>query len=273
MRALAAFLTFVTLLPHCSFGPISKTSSRVIPKNTNLTPAPPAREIDGLYFKIISNAQTAAEVSKIADMIYRGILADIKLTESFRPYSLMPLYLYQTREEYLQKSGMPEWSGAVFMGNAIVCYEYRGLPQTLAHEISHLIFQEFFAGYRTDLLWLNEGLAMHEEYRARGDAVIREAISASFPILKSSFWPLKDLTQIESALDHREKEARIFYIESWLLVRFLLEKGGRVGFYEMLKALKMKRPLNAAIALGFPGKWNNLQELETSFKTEYSITW
>ncbi|MBI4369813.1 MAG: hypothetical protein HY547_06255 [Elusimicrobia bacterium] len=229
-------------------------------------------ETDTLYFKVISNSPHAQRAGAVADQIYQGILADIKLTESMRPYSLYPFYLYLTRNEYFQKSGMPEWSAGVFNKSGILIYEHRGATETLAHEISHLIFWEFFGNSRPDLLWLNEGIAMREEALARPDKG-QDAYSLALPALKGAYLPLAELTATPTALNHKDKDAQIFYIESWLLTGFLIEQGGRVGFYEFLRNLKDRLPLDAAIGQSFPGKWSNLNELENSFKAANAIVW
>ena len=48
--------------------------------------------------------------------------------------------------------------------------------------------------------------------------------------VRQSFLNLADLTQTRTALHHQTKEVQIFYIESWLLVWFLIEKGGKVSW-------------------------------------------
>lgn len=235
-------------------------------------PGAPYREIDGLYFKVIGPPEAAQAVVRLADDIYQRILADTKLTDAVRPYSLYPIYLYRTGAEYFQKSGMPEWSGAMFSRGSILTFDQEQLAEVLAHEIAHLVFFEFFGGHRDDLLWLNEGLAMLEESRAKPDGG-QNAYKNALPFLKGYYLPLAKLTTARTALDHKEKEARIFYVESWLLVNFLMEQGGRVGFYEFLKNLKAKKTLDQAVALGFPGKWASIAELETSFRAQYSVIW
>ncbi|MBI4668687.1 MAG: hypothetical protein HY747_05810 [Elusimicrobia bacterium] len=261
----------ILIFSGCSFGPIA--GNREIPRQSpQYRPDGPVREIDGLYFKVISNSESAERISQIADQIYQGILRDVKLTESSRPYSLTPLFLYGTAREYLETTKMPQWSGAVFMNNAIFAFTAPNLPETLAHEISHLIFQEFFAGSHDDLLWLNEGLAMYEESRAKADKG-EENYKSAIPLLKGNYLKLIELTSTKTAMNHKEREAGIFYIESWLLVKFLIEQGGRVGFYEFLKSLRAGANLDAAVAAGYPGKWGGLAELETSFKAEYAVVW
>lgn len=270
MRTLILLSTLACLM-GCTIGkPVANT--RTLHEPPNLNPDSPSTSQDGLYFRILSNASQTEAVRSTADGIYQDILADIKLTDSIRPYSLYPLYLYATKNEYLAKSHMPEWSGGVFNAGRIMIYLHPQAPKVLAHEISHLIFWEFFGQSRQNLLWLNEGLAMHEEYRARSEQ-LPAALQEAQVTLKAYYMPLKILLDTATALEHKEKEAQIFYVESWLLVRFLIERGGRVGFYELLKNLKAGKPFPQALALAFPFQWPDMAALESSFQTEYAINW
>lgn len=248
---------------------MTQSRSPLVPLD-ELKPEDGARTFEGLYFGVISNGRYGHEAAAIADRLYRRVLADTKLTQSLRIYSLYPLYLYRAKQEYLLKSGMPEWSEGVFNNGRILIYEHSRIVEVLAHEIAHLIFWEFFGQSRPDLLWLNEGLAMYEEFKEK--RMLEQAvITSAREVMRQEFIDIKTLTQTRTALHHQTKEAQIFYIESWLLVQFLLERGGNVGFYEMLKALKANKNLEVALVTGFPAKWASLQELEYSFKNEYRI--
>lgn len=232
-----------------------------------LAPSGLAQEYDGLYFKAIANTAQAQNIVALADDIYQGIVADIKLARDQRPFTLYPLYVYSTKQEYLAKSGMPAWSEGAFRQGRIQTYQHEGLAPVLAHEIAHLIYWEFF-GVQGRHLWLNEGLAMYEEIRL-GGVNFEAGINAGKSLLRQHYVPLKELTATQSALSHKDKEAQIFYVESSFLVHYLLTRGGNVGFYEMLRALKQGKTLNEAIGVGFPGRWRNLIELEQAFKLEY----
>lgn len=255
--------------PACTLGPVTQNKT-AIPEPEALKPTGAALASEGLYFRVLSNSAQAANAGELADRIYQEILSDVKLTESVRPYSLYPLYLYSTREEYLRKTGMPEWSGGVFDRGSIFLYNHEEAVRVLAHEISHLIFWEFFNGPRSDLLWINEGLAMHEEYKTSAQ-LESQMLTQAGPALASSYLPLAELISMRTALNHKEKEAQTFYLESWLLVRYLLTQGGSVGFYELLRNLKDGQPFNRALAYAFPAKWPTVDALEAAFRSEHRL--
>jgi len=231
------------------------------------------RKITGLYFEVITNAKTPEMIGSLADELYRGVLSDTKLSNTTRTYSLYPLYFYVTREEYLQKTGMPQWSDGVFRQGVIASWEnpnYLRAKEVLAHEITHLIFWEFFGESRMDLLWLNEGLAMYEDSKVQGP-MPPGLFAFHQQELKTGYIAFSKLMQTHSAFDHKPDEVETFYIESWFLVKYLLEQGGGVGFYEMLRAFKEHKSLEEAVALAYPSKWRNLSELEGAFKKECQI--
>jgi len=265
------FLLFLLALSSCTLGPVTPTQQ--LARLEELKPDGFGRKTAGFYFELITNVQYADPVVQIADEIYRGVMADTKMSESERVFSLYPVYFYADRQEYLKKSQMPEWSDAVFRQGMILTYKHDDPLRTkevLAHEITHLIFWEFFGVPGMDLLWLNEGLAMHEDSKFNKNKSLTH-LGLLAQRLKTNYIPLAKLTAVKSAREHKPDEAKAFYIESWFLVKYLLEAGGNVGFYEMLKALKNGCGLNQAIAAGFPGKWRSLAELEASFKNEFQI--
>ncbi len=50
------------------------------------------------------------------------------------------------------------------------------------------------------------------------------------------------------------------------MTRFMIERGGRIGYSQFLTALKEGKNFDQAIATGFPGQWMNLADLETAWK-------
>ena len=73
--------------------------------------------------------------------------------------SRIDLNIYADRDEYLQKTGAPEWSGGLFTGSSVETFVtdggFEGTVGTLFHEAAHQ-----FVGLATSAGgWLNEGIA------------------------------------------------------------------------------------------------------------------
>mgnify|MGYP001578231637 FL=1 len=269
MRLVGLVSTALLSASSCSFGPVHDNASKQ-EFSTELAPQGRWRKHEGLYFRVISDASQAEAVGRAAGNIYHAIVTNIKLPRMAKPMSLYPLYFYSTRQEYLEKSRMPEWSAGVFREGRIMLYSHREAPEVLAHEIAHLIYWEFFGPGNTGNLWLNEGLAMYEERKLGGEP-FEQSVRDAQGIVKNGYLPLIQLVNTNTALNHQQKDAGIFYAQSWLLVYYLLEHGGNVGFYEMMKALREGYPVDKALAIGFPAKWRDLDKLEESFKIKFNL--
>src|SRR5207302_2152199 len=74
------------------------------------------------------------------------------------------LVAYRDRDEYLKKTHQPTWSHAVLSGKAIYFYyPDPDVEPTLAHDMTHLVFEGYMGDKAATYKWLDEGLAMNEE--------------------------------------------------------------------------------------------------------------
>lgn len=216
---------------------------------------PGAHRQDSLHFRTEAyGADKAQAASELAEALYRKIMEDTGLY-SFMPRELYPLVLYAGREEYLKKTGLPEWSGGVSAGRALYMHEGPGLRPVLAHEMTHLVFNEYLGRQDPTLRWVNEGLAVFEEVEASGQWRGRPATR---PI------PFREMVNL-APIGEKETLVNDWYGQVGSVVRFMIERGGRVGFGEFLKALKDGRSFDDAVRQGFPGHWSGMAALETAW--------
>lgn len=216
---------------------------------------PGASRLDSLHFRVSAyGADKAQAASELSEALYRKVMEDTALY-SFMPRELYPLVLYATREEYLRKTGLPQWSAGVSAGRALYMHEGPGLRPILAHEMTHLIFGEYMGRHDPSLRWVNEGLAVYEEQEASGEWRGRPT---SRPI------PFREMVNL-APLGEKDALVNDWYGQVGSVVRFMIERGGHVGFGEFLKALKEGRSVDDAVRQGFPGHWTSLAALETSW--------
>lgn len=224
---------------------------------------PGANQLESLHFEIRAyGSQTCQSVADTAEANYNRIMVDTGLY-SFKPKGLYKIVIYGSREEYLRKTSQPEWSGGVTVGNAIYSYLGPHLAGTLAHEMTHLIFYEFMVRERPDTRWINEGLAEYEEaaalgltprrYPDRQGALVREPL------------PLDHMLRSAPATE-RDRPVSDWYAQAQSMVRFMIEKGGRMGFSQFLTALRDDKPMGRAMGDAFPGSWSDLQSFERSWR-------
>lgn len=218
---------------------------------------PGAKRLAGLRFEVHAySSDRASAVSELAERLYERIMTDTGLY-SFLPGRQYPLVVYGTREEYLAKTGLPPWSGGAAVGGAIYAYDGPHLPGVLAHEMTHLVFHEYMGRSRRDLLWLNEGLAVYEEQEAApGEAPPR---FSGVPI------PFQEMVRIQP-LSEQERSVSVWYQQAAAVVRYLIERGGHIGFSQLLRELRDGRSLDDALRTGFPGRFKGFADLEETWR-------
>lgn len=259
MRTAPAFLLAAALLGGCvSLDDAGAPASpgAFLPQDGGYQRLDPgAQRVDGLHFRVEAYGKDKADAAlETAEALYRRIMEDTALY-SFMPKDLYPLVLYGSHDEYLRKTGLPAWSAGVNVGRALYMHEGAGLRPILAHEMTHLVFNEFLGRLDPSLRWVNEGLAVYEEEEARGALRPRPT---QRPI------PFREMVNL-APLGEKDDLVNDWYGQVGSVTRFMIERGGRVGYGEFLKALRDGRPFDDAIRQGFPGTWNGLAALETAW--------
>lgn len=224
-----------------------------------------AQENSSLHFKVKAYGQsTVLDVSAVAEAAYTRIMTDTGLS-SFMPRGLYQIVVYGTQDEYRKKTGQPDWSGGVAVGNAIYTYMSPRLEAVLSHEITHLIWFEFMGRVNPDHRWVNEGLAVHQENKALGSRGQGDMFSVLRGNLRSQPIPMDQMIRLVPATE-RAYEVSLWYAQAESMVRFMIERGGRIGFSQFLNALRYDKSLDQAVAEGFPGSWRTLEELDRDWK-------
>lgn len=216
---------------------------------------PGASRLDSLHFRVEAYGPDKAQAaSDMAEALYRKVMEDTGLY-SFMPRELYPLVLYGSREEYLKKTGLPDWSAGASAGRALYMHEGPGLRAILAHEMTHLIFNEFMGRQDASLRWVNEGLAVFEEDEASG---AWRGKPTTRPI------PFREMVNL-APIGEKDALVNDWYRQVGSVVRFMIERGGRVGFGEFLKSLRDGRSADEAVRAGFPGVWGGMDALEAAW--------
>lgn len=216
---------------------------------------PGSQRVTSLHFEVEAyGSQCAQGLSDAAEELYKHIMDDSALY-SFLPREPYKVVLYGDRAEYLRKTGMPEWSGGVNVGRAVYLYDGPQMRPTLAHEMTHTIFNEFMGRTDPALRWINEGLAVYEEMQARNEPRGR-------PV--SRVIPFREMVNL-APIGEKDTVVNDWYGQVSDVTRFMIERGGHVGFGEFLKALHDGRSNDEAVRIGFPGIWTDMPALETAW--------
>jgi len=237
----------------------------------------------------------AEQVALVSEKIYEKVMFDANLL-SFKPKENYPIVIYQDALEYRNKTGNPAWSGGgtstQILGQVLPSErEIRALtsiqtfdevltPSLLAHEISHLIFNEYMEFLMAEdaerLRWLNEGFATYQEMEAWDPLRREENVRLTRSFIQNSFMPLSEFTAFNPFQNAEIRvgnstNIQIWYWQSRELVAYLIQTHGSYNFYIFLETLKSRKSLEQAILEAYPGQWRSLAELETAWKQAISL--
>jgi hypothetical protein len=213
---------------------------------------PGASELDSLHFSIRTyGAEQARRVAETAEESYNRVMVDTNLY-SFRPRGLYRIVVYASADEFRKKTEQPSWSGGVTVGNAIYTFHGPHLPGVIAHEMTHLVFHEYLGRSDQALRWVNEGMAVYQESLAlAGPQGARNPFGALAERMRGQQISMEDMTRFVP-LTEAEYEVSAWYAQAYSMVRFMLERGGRIGFSQFLAGVKEGRTVDEAMAAAFP---------------------
>ena len=127
----------------------------------------------------------------------------------------------------------------------------------MLHEATHLLLDEAVGAPLARLpAWLNEGLAMYFETDTQGrEATVVDAA------LHDSLMGLRSMNSVPGKPD----DVRLFYAQSWSLVRYLVDTLGAEHMPSLLAAINSGSPIDEAVQQVY-GK--SLEDLEEQWRTE-----
>jgi Peptidase MA superfamily len=268
LRLLSVLCVFIVCFSSCvslnnealQNEPINSKATK--PPFAALGPGAKSKETIHFLVKAYSN-EVAEKYSLLCERHYRRIMGDIGMY-SFVPSRPYNIIIYKDSEEYIFKTKQPEWSGGITYGNAILVYEDDYASSILAHEMTHLIFNEFMGlSSGPQLIWLNEGLAVYEEMRSSPKAQNIYDNRFSRFVARNPIGFIQMMSM--SPLDDKNIIVEKWYAQVGNLIGFMISEGGSMSFYVFLKSIKEGYSLNDAIKKAFTGHWENIRELEKSW--------
>lgn len=179
--------------------------------------------------------EATARAMEEAHAFYReiwGIIPDPapkSVDESLRDINITPIAvnIFATRDEYLKRTGSPEWSGGVFTGGSVETYDHgsgsgswRSTLTTLYHEASHQFMSEAVGSPPS---FINEGVAcLFESILVLPNGTIRRDLPTKRYLTELAktlrAQPSFDLAFVMDAKNGNEPS---FYAPRWGLVYFL----------------------------------------------------
>ena len=261
---------------------------------------PSLQSYETLHFTVKAPSMSRAEaIAQFSEKIYSKVMFDANLL-SFKPKENYPVIVYRDRFEYQKMSGFPAWSGGgtttrllarllpaereLRALTSIQTFEEVYTPQALAHEVTHLIFNEYMEFFTAEdaerVRWLNEGFAMVQEMEAWDSPEKDEYAQLTRSLVRDNPMPLSKLMSFDpfqepqiglGSYNWRGYSVAYSNIEIWYwqareLTAYLIKTQGPYNFYLLLDMLKGRKTLEQAVSQAYPGKWRGLSELEDAWK-------
>lgn len=172
---------------------------------------------------------------------------------------------------FSQGAKLEIWTGAVLIGRELFVPrfpEYRFKGHALAHELVHLVVNQYFP--RRLPLWLSEGYAEEAGLRAYG-AFMRRSGYRPRPYTQPVGVPFS-LEELMSYTEYPEN-ARVvdFYRQSRQLTAFLYHQGGRERFLKTLRSIGDGESFEAVLATIYPREWPSVAMLEEAFAVKMIV--
>lgn len=263
----AWLLVLAVFLGGCVSVPVEETSqpSAGAPRPGFILPlSAGAREVPSLHFTTMAySPEKAARFSALAEKYYEKIMQETMLY-SFVPKKPYEIICYDSREEYLQKTGQPLWSGAVTAANTIGVYNSPESESALAHEITHIIINEFMGDARQKYRWLSEGLATYIEAGTFAPEKLRLFRENAFRSTRVGFMPFAQMTAF-APREGEQAAVGVWYMQNYLLAEYIIRKGGKLGLSIFITRVRDGYDIDGSLRSAYPGLWRDFNALESSF--------
>lgn len=212
------------------------------------------------------SSASAARYAAACEENYARIMQDLGIY-SFVPARPYNVSVYRDSAEYRLKTGQPEWSGGAAYGNALLLYEGEGLRATMAHEMTHLVFNEFMGlGQAAQLRWLNEGIAVYEESRSNPVSAAFYARKVSEDVAPNPI-PFSQMVNLAPQGESLKTVDR-WYAQAGSVAGFMTKANGSFNFSQFLSKLRDGAEMDNAIGSGYSGAWKNLADVEKAWLLE-----
>jgi hypothetical protein len=272
-RSPLSFIRSLPTLPH----PISQAPKpRIQARLRRETPIEAEPQVPPGFFKtvtphfsIYSEASLASpDFIALIESIHANLMLDLAAFSPWTEEARVSLFLFKNQETYRSVTGRPVWSGGAssVAKHRVYVYESEELPGILSHELCHIYYDGFYlSSGHINPLWLSEGMATLTQVE-RGLAA-PEWLGVNLDILANGGgFSLDDLMSVTTTADASDDKARLWYAESYSLVRFLLRSQYKSNFFKFSEYVRDGKEIPEALYRAYGMPFNRIKALEYAWR-------
>jgi len=224
------------------------------------------------HFTVFAEQYPASErFIELIESLHSNLMLDLAPFTPWANNERTTIFLFKNQDTYRRVTGRPVWSGgASSVGKRkLYVYESEELPGIVAHELTHIYFDSFFLDGTTNPLWLSEGMATLVQVE-RGLAApnwLRENLQL---LEAGGGLPIDKLTGVTSTAGWPDAKVRLWYAQSYSVVRFLIRTQYRSSFYKFAAHLRDGRPTPEALYRAYGAPYTRMVALEHAWRYELS---
>lgn len=214
-------------------------------------------------------AAPSKEFLELVENLHGNLMLDLA---SFSPWSndsRVTILLFQHQQTYRRMTGRPAWSGGAssISEKRVYIYQSPELTGILAHELCHIYYDNFYPKSRPNPLWLSEGMAtlIQVERGLAAPSWLRENLET---LERGGGCSLSELMNLSTTAGMPDAKVRLWYAESYSLVRFLMRGQYKSNFYKFSLFLSEGRSVTESLYRAYGMPYNRLKALEYAWRHE-----
>lgn len=220
------------------------------------------------HFNIYAEGKPPSlEFQETVENIQANLMLDLAAFSPWARDERVSIFLFRDQESYRKITGRPAWSGGAssVKRRKVYLYESDELVGIMAHELTHIYFDSFFLGGVTNPLWLSEGMATLVQTE-RGLAAPNWLKHNLDVLRRGGGYGLDELTKVENTSGAQDDEIRLWYTQSYSVVRFLIRNQYKSSFYKFCRSLRDGAPMKEALYRAYGMPFNSVKSLEYAWR-------